>query len=54
MVLLPVFEKNNCRIIPGVAFVVPLPWKTPVPSKVDPTVAKFKIPFVVKPPEKLA
>ena len=50
MVLLPVFWKNSCRMIPVVAF----PSKTPVPSRVDPAVAKFKIPLTENPPEKLA
>lgn len=50
MVLLPVFWKNTCRIIPE----VPFPSKTPVPLKVEPAPLKFNSPERLNPPEKLA
>ena len=49
MVLLPVFWKNSCRMIP----VVPFPSKTPVPLKVEPAPLKFNSPAILNPPEKL-
>ena len=49
MVLLPVFWKNTCRIIPVVQF----PSKTPVPLRVEPAPLKFNSPAILNPPEKL-